>query len=341
MSIKEGILLGMGNPLLDISAVVDADFLAKYGLKANDAILAEDKHKPMYQEMAKMDNVEYLAGGATQNSIRIAQWLMQVPKACAYIGCVGKDRFGEILKEKAEKAGVDVKYYYIDNPETGTCAVCITNNNTARSLVANLAAANHYKKEHLEENWKTVEKADIFYISGFFLTVSPDSIMMVARHATEKKKIFAMNLSAPFITEFFKEPLMEAMPHIDLLFGNESEALTFSRVQGFNTEDMKEIAIKIANLPRAGEKKSRVVVITQGKDPTLVAKDGNITEYPVALIKQEEIVDTNGAGDAFVGGFLVQYLQGKPMEECIKCAHYSARLILKVSGVTLDGKPDF
>lgn len=39
--------------------------------------------------MAKMDNVEYLAGGATQNSIRIAQWLMQVPKACAYIGCVG------------------------------------------------------------------------------------------------------------------------------------------------------------------------------------------------------------------------------------------------------------
>lgn len=34
-----------------------------------------------------------------------------------------------------------------------------------RSLVANLAAANHYKKEHLEENWKTVEKADIFYIS--------------------------------------------------------------------------------------------------------------------------------------------------------------------------------
>jgi hypothetical protein len=31
--------------------------------------------------------------------------------------------------------------------------------------VANLAAANHYKKEHLLENWKTVENAEIFYIS--------------------------------------------------------------------------------------------------------------------------------------------------------------------------------
>ena len=31
-----------------------------------------------------------------------------------------------------------------------------------------------------------------------------------------------MNLSAPFITQFFKGPLMEAMPHVDILFGNES-----------------------------------------------------------------------------------------------------------------------
>lgn len=37
-----------------------------------------------------------------------------------------------------------------------------------RSLVANLAAANHYSKsEHLvkPENWAFVEKAEIFYIS--------------------------------------------------------------------------------------------------------------------------------------------------------------------------------
>ncbi len=40
-------------------------------------------------------------------------------------------------------------------------------------------------------------------------------------------------------------------------------------------------------------------------------------------------------------GFLVQYLQGKPMEECIKCAHYTAKVILQVSGVTLVGTPDY
>ena len=34
-----------------------------------------------------------------------------------------------------------------------------------------------------------VEKAKFFYIAGFFLTVSPDSIMTVAKHAAEKNKV--------------------------------------------------------------------------------------------------------------------------------------------------------
>ena len=41
--LSENVLLGMGNPLLDISATVDKDLLAKHNLKANDAILTEDE----------------------------------------------------------------------------------------------------------------------------------------------------------------------------------------------------------------------------------------------------------------------------------------------------------
>ena len=33
--------------------------------------------------------------------------------------------------------------------------------------------------------------------------------------------------------------------------------------------------------------------------------DGKVTEYPIISIKEEDIVDTNGAGDAFVGGTLL------------------------------------
>jgi len=36
---------------------------------------------------------------------------------------------------------------------------------------------------------KTVEKAKYFYIAGFFLTVSPESIMLVAEHAAANNKV--------------------------------------------------------------------------------------------------------------------------------------------------------
>ena len=38
--------------------------------------------------------------------------------------------------------------------------------------------------------------------------------------------------------------------------------------------------------------------------------DGKITEFPVVAIKEDEIVDTNGAGDAFVGGNLLMIKKG-------------------------------
>ncbi|KAL1262994.1 hypothetical protein QQF64_005733, partial [Cirrhinus molitorella] len=151
-------------------------------------------------------------------------WMIQEPhKVATFFGCIGKDKFGKILKEKAEEAHVDAHYYEQSEEPTGTCAACITGDN--RSLVANLAAANCYKKEKhldLEENWKLVEKAQVYYIAGFFLTVSLESILKVAKHASENNKIFCLNLSAPFICEFFKEALMKVMPYVDILFGNET-----------------------------------------------------------------------------------------------------------------------
>ncbi|XP_048060838.1 adenosine kinase isoform X5 [Megalobrama amblycephala] len=232
---SQNALFGMGNPLLDICAVVDKDFLDKYGLKANDQILAEEKHKEMFEEIVKKFKVEYHAGGATQNSVKVAQWMIQEPHNVAtFFGCIGKDKFGRILKEKAEEAHVDAHYYEQSEEPTGTCAACITGDN--RSLVANLAAANCYKKEKhldLEDNWKLVEKAKVYYIAGFFLTVSLESILKVAKHASDNNKIFCLNLSAPFICEFFKEALLKVMPYVDILFGNETEAAAFAREQGF------------------------------------------------------------------------------------------------------------
>ncbi|KAL3919362.1 MAG: hypothetical protein SGPRY_005660, partial [Prymnesium sp.] len=78
-----------------------------------------------------------------------------------------------------------------------------------------------------------------------------------------------------------------------------------------------------------------------GKDPTLVACGGVVSEYPVPLLSKDLLVDTNGAGDAFVGGFLAKLAVGCGIEECAKAGHYSARQIIQVSGCKIPAsKPE-
>ncbi|KAJ8960686.1 hypothetical protein NQ317_000479 [Molorchus minor] len=56
-------------------------------------------------------------------------------------------------------------------------------------------------------------------------------------------------------------------------------------------------------------------------------------------LPKDKVVDTNGAGDAFVGGFLSQYIQGQNIDICIKCATWAAAEIIQRSGCTFDGSP--
>ena len=60
-----------------------------------------------------------------------------------------------------------------------------------------------YNVAHMKEAsvWKHIEAARFYYISGFFLTVSPESIMAIAEHSAAKFKFLMMNISAPFICQ--------------------------------------------------------------------------------------------------------------------------------------------
>ena len=118
-------------------------------IKLADQILAEDKHLPLFevclppitsaddtscmslctvhgamtgltstalrcqpvcsQELEAKKGVQYVAGGATQNSMRAAQWLLQVPGATSYFGSVGDDDHAEKLRSAASASGLNVR----------------------------------------------------------------------------------------------------------------------------------------------------------------------------------------------------------------------------------------
>lgn len=71
---------------------------------------------------------------------------------------------------------------------------------SVRSLVANLAAANCYKKEKhldLEENWKLVEKAQVYYIAvSKNASLDTFAFLAVCHHVLQSVKIQFFKLLA-------------------------------------------------------------------------------------------------------------------------------------------------
>jgi len=115
----------------------------------------------------------------------------------------------------------------------------------------------------------------------------------------------------------------------------------------WGTEDTTEIAKRLANL----ESETRLgltAVVTQGSEATVVANPPNVaagiettaTTYPVAgnphTLSKEQITDTNGAGDAFVGGFLSQLALPDAVSDAQKVhfGHFAAGVIIQNSGCT-------
>ncbi|KAL8901243.1 MAG: hypothetical protein Q9192_000667 [Flavoplaca navasiana] len=313
----------------------DDSVLQKYSLKANDAILAEESHMPIYDDLLSRKHA-LIAGGAAQNTARGAQYILPA-NSVFYIGCVGKDDYAEKLRSACSAAGLRVEYRVDETQPTGRCGVVITGNN--RSLCTHLAAANEYKLDHLQspEIWDLVKKAKYYYVGGYHLTVCVPAVMALAKEAAENKdKVFIMNLSAPFIPQFFSKQLEETSPYWDYLIGNETEVAAWAEAQGgdLKGKSVQEIAMHMAGLDKVNEGRKRTVVITQGTEPTVVAVQGEekAREYPVRTIGKEEIYDTNGAGDAFAGGFVAGIVEGKSLEESVDMGQWLARLSIMELG---------
>jgi adenosine kinase len=267
--------------------------------------------------------------------------MLQTPGSTAYMGCTGKDEFADKMKASCEKDGVKTCYMVDESTPTGSCAVLIEG--IERSLCTNLMAANNFKVDHVQksENLAIVKGAKIIYSAGFFITVSMDSMRLAAKEAAASGAKYCMNLSAPFLMQVppFKAFIVEIIPMVDFLFCNETEALTYAETESWDTTDISFIATRLSLIPSA-KGAHRTVVITQGCDPTIVANNGRVTQYPVLTLPKEKLVDTNGAGDSYVGGFLAGLSKGLPIAECCKAGAYSASVIVQHSGCTFPATPE-
>jgi sugar/nucleoside kinase (ribokinase family) len=80
------------------------------------------------------------------------------------------------------------------------------------------------------------------------------------------------------------------------------------------------------------------VIVTLGEKGAVLSIDGTIYEIPAYT--STKIVDPTGAGDAFIGGFLAEYIHGKEVLWCGCVGSAAASTVVEGVGPTLVGDGD-
>jgi len=290
---------------------------------------------PLYDEIVKEHKVTYVAGGAVQNAARGAAYILP-PHSVAYAGCVGDDDLAEQLRAANKREGLDDLYLVKKGEKTGACGVIITGHN--RSLVTTLRAAEKFEQSHLSSPAvaAAIDSAKVIYLGGFFLTHGTQSVVELGLKASAAGKTFILNFSAPFVAQFFGVNLQQVLPYCDIIIGNESEAEAWASATGLpDSKDIPSIARAIAVLPKANSSRPRTVIFTQGEHSTILvstSEPDKQREYPVKKLDSSQIVDTNGAGDAFAGGFIGAYVLGKDIDACVLAGHALASMCVQQVG---------
>ncbi|KAF9071978.1 Ribokinase-like protein [Rhodocollybia butyracea] len=325
----------VGHPLIDMQVREAAGLISKYQLKADDAILANKAHESIYEELEREHKVVYVAGGAAQNTARGAAYILP-PNSVVFVGCVGDDQLAEQLKAANKREGVLDIYQVKKGQKTGACAVLITGHH--RSMVTTLRVAKDLDEEHI---WSPtvaplIDAARIVYLEGYLLTHNPHISIRLAKKATAANKIVVLNLSAPYIPRLHLLAIQEILPYCDILICNSAEAQAWAEALAYpEPTNIPFIAKTIALLPKVNATLPRIVIITHGAQSTTVVSANNPDVpriYPVQPLKEEDIVDTNAAGDAFAGGFLGAFVMSKTLDVCVETGHRLAAMCVGQEG---------
>ncbi|PHJ22065.1 pfkb family protein [Cystoisospora suis] len=81
----------------------------------------------------------------------------------------------------------------------------------------------------------------------------------------------------------------------------------------------------------------KIALMTRGREPVIFCQlksDGEIVrgKEEVPDVPAEKVVDTNGAGDAFAGGFMLAFVQGKSIKESAALGICAAANVIQHEG---------
>ena len=308
-------ILGIGNALTDILAVLPDDALLKqYHLPLGSMQHVDMETGDRIWEALKQYGVKYVPGGSAANTITCTA-IFGMPSA--FLGKIGNDDLGNLFKSTMEQYGVRTQMLY-SSKSSGRCMVFITGANAERTFADYMGATLELGPEDLcIEQFRGY---DYFHIEGY-LVQNQELISKAARLAKQAGCTISIDMASYNVVESndaFFHNLVEN--YVDIVFSNESEAKAFTKMEP--REAIDELS-----------RHCQIAVVKVGKDGSMV-KSGD--EYHFIEPWPAVPVDATGAGDTYAAGFLYAHSQGMPLRVCGEVGSIIAAKVVEVIGTKID-----
>lgn len=258
--------------------------------------------------------VRISGGGSAANT---AAWAVAAGGAALFVGCVGDDPLGRMVRDELAAAGIDLAVSVDPQEPTGTCVVLVEPGGE-RTMIPSAGANARLRPDDLPA--RAFAAGNRLHVSGYALMgpARPAALAALEQARAAGLPVSVGAGSAAPLRAVGAERFLDWVGRDVLLFANRDEAAALA-----GRDDPAEAARLLAE--RVGR-----AVVTCGAGGAHWC-DGPAPPRHVAA-PDVEVLDSTGAGDAFAAGMLLALAAGRPPLEAAQAGHLLAARACGVAG---------
>lgn len=305
-------VLTISDSIVDHILFVEDSFMSSVPGKRGGSALVDAKTFDMILELSGSAPL-LMPGGS---SVNVLKGLAHLGHHCTLVVQVGDDLAGQFFVKRLLDQGIRLRMETISSP-TGKSA-CLVTPNGERTMRTFLGASGSNSNLTLfKEDFQTV---NLFHLEGYQLK-HHNLIRKAIELAKQNNALISLDLSSfeiarterNFIETLLKERL------INLFFANQDEAYALT---GLGPQEACSYLASYCD----------TATVTMGEKGCIVQKEKDKFYYPAFIVP---VVDTIGAGDLFMSGFIHGYLHNWDIHDCAWLGSYLASEVVQVVGAEI------
>lgn len=269
-----------------------------------------------------VDTISFSNGG---DALNVAMICKKLGMPVGFAGKIGDDDKGRFLLEKINSNGLRIDGLKIDEDCATSSVIVLIHENGARNFLYEGGANNEFAIDDMDLS--ILKNYNIVFVGGTYMLPSFDGegAALLFKEAQKLGKTTAMDVSYDTTGRWMKiiEPCLK---YLDFFMPSIGEAMLIT-----GADNVQDMAIEFLS------RGVRNVVIKMGKDGVYIKNNEHEAFLPSFDV---DVIDTTGAGDSFVAGFLTGIEKNMDLLECAELGQAAAAHCVQAIGSTT-GVVDF